>query len=125
MESPKCSFASCELEVVGTAQIVSLSLSESEVLQLRYEIEMKYLCGVHYNDQFKKYVYWHNKKCADPCQRHARPRKTRLAVIELDTARPIQPSSRYVPLCVCLSKELSLLIRADRSETFYFFFLIK
>ena len=80
MESPKCSFASCEHEVVGTAQIVSLSLSESEVLQLRYEIEMKYLCGVHYNDQFKKYVYWHNKKCADPCQRHARPRKTRLAV---------------------------------------------
>ena len=62
MESPKCSFASCEHEVVGTAQIVSLSLSESEVLQLRYEIEMKYLCGVHYNDQFKKYVYWHNKK---------------------------------------------------------------
>ena len=29
MESPKCSFASCEHEDVGTAQIVSLSLSES------------------------------------------------------------------------------------------------
>ena len=95
MESPKCSFASCEHEVEGTAQIVSLSLSESEVLQLRYEIEMKYLCGVHYNDQFKKYVHWHNKKCADPCQRHARPRKTRLAVIELETARMVKNNTEH------------------------------
>ena len=51
---------------------------------------MKYLCAVHYNDQFKKYVYWHKKKCADPCQRHARPRKTRLAVIELETAKSVE-----------------------------------
>ena len=36
-------------------------------------------------------------------------------------SRPIQSSSRYVPLCVCLSEELSLLIRANRSETLYFF----
>ena len=69
---------------------LSLRLSESEVLHFRYEIGMKYLCGVHYNDKFKKYVYWHNKKCADPCQRHARQRKTKLAVIELETARIVK-----------------------------------
>ena len=95
MELSKCSFPSCEPEVVGTGQIVKLSLSESEVLQYRYEMDMKYLCGVHYNDQFKKYVYWHNKKCADPCQRHARPRKTRLAVIELETARMVKNNTEH------------------------------
>ena len=58
-----------EHEVVGTAQILNLSLSESEGLQFRYEIDIKYLCGVHDNDEFKKYVYWHNKKCADPYQK--------------------------------------------------------
>ena len=92
MKSSKCSLAFCEHEAVGTAQIVSLSLSESEV---RYKIDMKYLCGVHYNDQFKKYVYWHNKKCADPCQRHERPRKTKQAVIELETARIVMNNTEH------------------------------
>ena len=89
MESSKCSFPFCAPEVVGTAQIVKLSLSESEVLQYRY------LCGVHSNEQFKKYVHWHNKKCADPCQRHTRPRKTRLAVIELETARMVKNNTEH------------------------------
>ena len=56
MESPKCSFASCEHEVVGTAQIVGLSLSESEVLQFRYDIDMEYLCGVVRGQKISKTV---------------------------------------------------------------------
>ena len=50
--------------------------------------------GVHYNYQFKKYVYCNNK-CADPCQRHARPRKTRLAVIEIETARIVKNNTKH------------------------------
>ena len=56
---------------------------------------MKYLCGVHYDDQFKKYVYWHKNKFADPCQGHAKPRKTRLAVIELETARIVKNNTEH------------------------------
>ena len=95
MDSPKCSFASCGHEVVGTAQMLSLSLSESEVWQFKYEIDMKYLCGVHYNDQFKKYVCWHRYRDRQR-QRQARPRKTRLAVIEQETARIVKNNTEHI-----------------------------
>ena len=62
MASPKCSLPSCENEILGTAHVISLSPSESEVLFYRLGIDMKYLCNPHYKDQFNKYISWHNKK---------------------------------------------------------------
>ena len=53
MASIKCSFPSCESDV--SAKIVSLSESESEILQLGYGSDMKCLCDPYYSDQFQKY----------------------------------------------------------------------
>ena len=91
MASTKCSFPSCESDVL--AKIVSLS--ESEILQLRYGSDMKCLCDPHYSDQFKKYNSWHSRKCSDPCVTHTKPNKTRLSVISLDTARSVHKYTDY------------------------------
>ena len=93
MASPKCSLPSCENEISGTAHVISLSPSESEVLFYRLGIDMKYLCNPHYKDQFTKYISWHNKKCSDPCHSHTKPKITRLGVISLETARSIKQNT--------------------------------
>ena len=88
MASQKCAFPSCDSFSLGPAKhYVGFSRSESEVLMLRFGSDMKRLCGPHYNDQFKKYISWHNKKCSDPCVTQKKLKKTRLGVISLDTAK--------------------------------------
>ena len=96
MASQKCALPSCDSDSSGPAkQYVDLTTSESEVLMLRFGNDMKCLCGPHYNDQFKKYISWHNKKCSDPCVTHKKLKKTRLSVISLDTAKSIQKNTDY------------------------------
>ena len=91
MASIWCSFPSCECDVL--AKIVSLS--ESEILQLRYSTNLECLCDPHYSDQFKKYSSWHSRKCSDPCVTHTKPKKTRLSVTSLDTARSVHKYTDY------------------------------
>ena len=88
MASPKCSLPSCENEILGTAHVISLSPSESEVLFYRFGIDMKYLCNPHYKDQFTKYISWHNKKVFWS-------HKTRLGVISLETAWSTKQNTEY------------------------------
>jgi len=91
MASIRCSFPSSESDV--SAKIVSLS--EIEILQLRYSTDMKCLCDPHYSDQFKKYSIWHSRKCSDSCVTQTKPKKTRLSVISLDTARSVHKYTDY------------------------------
>ena len=88
MASQKCAFPSCDSFSLGPAKhYVGFSRSESEVLMLRFGSDTNCLCGPHYNNQFKKYISWHNKKCSDPCVTHKKLKKIRLQVISLDTAK--------------------------------------
>ena len=119
MASTKCSFPSCESDV--SAKVVSLSESESEILQLRFGSDMKCLCDPHYSDQFKKYNSWHSRKCSDPCVTHTKPKKTRLSVISLDTARSVHKYTDYrvIPgqsLCQVCKKFLSDLVKEAESQ---------
>ena len=122
MASTKCAFPSCERDVLGIAKIVSLSEDESEILKMRYGSDMKFLCDPHYSEQFKKYNSWHSRKCSDPCVTHKKPRKTRLSVISLDTARSVQKYTDYrvIPgqsICqVCRKFLLDLVTEAESQE---------
>ena len=122
MASTKCAFPSCERDVLGIAKIVILSKNESEILKLRYGSDMKFLCDPHYSEQFKKYNSWHSRKCSDPCVTHKKPRKTRLSVISLDTARSVQKYTDYrvIPgqsICqVCRKFLLDLVTEAESQE---------
>ena len=119
MASTKCSFPSCESDV--SAKVVSSSESESEILQLRFGSDMKCLCDPHYSDQFKKYNSWHSRKCSDPCVTHTKPKKTRLSLISLDTARSVHKYTDYrvIPgqsLCQVCKKFLSDLVKEAQSQ---------
>ena len=76
MDPQKCAFLSCDSDSLGPVkQYVRLSTTESEVIMLRIGSDMKCLCGPHYNDYFKKYIGWNNKKCSGPCVTHKKLKK--------------------------------------------------
>ena len=118
MASLKCGLPSCDARVKIRFIVNS---SESEVLQFRFGVEVKQLCGPHYVDQFTRYQGWHSRKCSDPCSNHKRPMKTRLEVISLETARSVQKHTefRVIPgqsICQKCRQYLTELVRDADSE---------
>ena len=69
MASLRCDLPSCDVcENIS----VMVNSSESEVLQFRFGVEVKILCGPHYQDQFTRYQGWHSRKCSDPYSKHCK-----------------------------------------------------
>ena len=67
MASLRCDLPSCDVRENISVMVNS---SESEVLQFRFGVEVKILCGPHYQDQFTRYQGWHSRKCSDPYSKH-------------------------------------------------------
>ena len=71
-----------------------LSDEEIEILNFRFDFEIRILCHRHYQDQFSRYNGWH-RKCSDPNHRHKKIVKSNLVEISLDTAKDVRRFSEY------------------------------
>ena len=78
MASIVCSFPSSESDVSAK----SVSLRDPPV-------------KIQHWHQFKKYSIWHSRKCSDSWVTQTKPKKTRLSVISLDTARSVHKYTDY------------------------------
>ena len=86
----------CDLPCdTGGPKFNKLSDIETEVLKYRFGFNIVNLCHEHYLDQFSRYTNWHSRKCADPCNRHKKARKTGLTVISLETAKSVKNKTEY------------------------------
>ena len=73
MASQSCGLPLCGNHESSSDNVMMLSSSESEVIFYRFGFNIEYLCSKHHKDHFSRYEMRHNKKCADPCIRHAKP----------------------------------------------------
>ena len=73
----------------------ALSSEQCEVMEIRFELPIKYLCKYHYQDQFQLFSLHNGKKCCDPRKYHKKPFKLNLSVVSLNFSKQIQDKSEY------------------------------
>ena len=85
----------CELPCTNPNDDVRiLNQDEIEIMNLRVNHSVKYLCPNHYKDNFQKYSGWY-KKCCDPCLCHKKPQRSLLEVISLKFAQKVFQYKEY------------------------------
>ena len=93
LESPSEVCHLCTLKnEVSEGKLTKLDADQSELLKIKYDAQIETLCRWHY---FSELVRKKPKKCVDPMSKHAKPRKTKIQLADIDFIIKILKHTEY------------------------------
>ena len=85
----------CDILHCDNAADNALSGEQCEVMEMRFELPIQFLCKYHYQDQFQLFSLHIGNKCCDPRKCHKKNIKLNLSVVSLDFSKQIRDKTEY------------------------------